>query len=145
MVTIPLQLPGWGGGGGADMSAGERLARRGAIVYFTDGFDDPSRPVSRDIIQAYDISAAIRRRKGIPVPVEPSDARFLAQFKDKSTEVHEVAFAYQVATWKQELSNAALCLHFACDSLSAARLADRPPRPRGCREPTAVPPRHDAV
>lgn len=118
-------LPGWGGGGEAEMSTGERRARRGAIVYHPDGFDDPNLPAAHDIIHAYDIPAAVRRRDGIPVPFEPADTRFLSRFKDGSAEFHEAAFAYQVAAWTQELSNAALALYYERDSFSAAGLADR--------------------
>ncbi|KAK1870017.1 hypothetical protein I4F81_012481 [Pyropia yezoensis] len=123
----------------------KRHAQRGAIVYHPDGFDDSNLPAADDIIQAYEVPAAVRRRDGIPVPFEPADARFLARFKDGSSEFHEAAFADQVAAWTQELSNAAVALYYERDSFSAAGMADRLAGGCGRCEPAAVPPRHGAV
>jgi len=119
-------LGGLGGGaavGGAGVA--ERRNCRHQHVAHPDGFDDPDLPGAGDIIRSYEIPHAVQRHDGIPVPFEPSDARFLARFKEGSSEYHEAAFAYQMAAWSQELSNAAVDLFHGRDSLSSSGLADR--------------------
>ena len=119
-------LGGLSGGsvvGGAGMA--ERRNRRHQHVAHPDGFDDPDLPGAGDIIRSYEICHSMQRLDGIPVPFEPSDARFLARFKEGSSEYHKAAFAYQIAAWSQELSNAAVALFYGRDSLSSSGLADR--------------------
>lgn len=91
-------LGGMGDGRG-DRSIAARAARPTKVVLHPDGFDDPDLPDAHDIIRAYDIPPAVQRRDGIPVPIEPDDARFHAHFKHGSAGYHEAAFPYQVAAW----------------------------------------------
>lgn len=117
------------GGLGDGRPGGGRVAGRGArhahIVLHPEGFDDPDLPDVHDIIRAYDIPAAVRRRDGIPMPFEPDDARFHAHIKHGAASYHEASFAYQAAAWAQELSNAAVMLYHERKEFSAAGLADR--------------------
>eukprot|EP00170_Pyropia_yezoensis_P004025 contig_16586_g4036 len=55
----------------------------------------------------------------------PDDARFHANFRHGSAGYHEAAFAYQVAAWTQEISNAAVTLYHQRHDYNAAGLADR--------------------
>lgn len=120
-------LPGGLGGGEAGRFITEhtRAARRGAIVYYPDGFDGPELPAADEIICAYEIPPGVRWADGFPVPFESADARFLSRFKDGSPQFHMASFAYLVAAWAQELSNAAVTLYHERDTYSAQGLADR--------------------
>lgn len=66
------------GGGGYAPAGGSRRAR---LVLQSDGFDDPDFPEAHDLIRAYDVPAAVRRRDGIPIPFEQDDAGLHAHFK----------------------------------------------------------------
>lgn len=82
-------------------------------------------PGAHETIQAYGIPADVRRRDEIPVPFEPVDARFLANFRIGSAGYQEAAFANQVAAWAQDLSNAAVSHYYERVEFSAAERADR--------------------